>query len=291
MIWENSDLKKILFKGFDPLSYISEHNIAELVGVSLSNYGDPTKKQVKGPSHAVNPDLLEAFSPELDDLSKLHWLVLSRHVTTILEFGLGKSTIIFNNALVKNKISDDEFVAANLRRNNRYECHSVDNYEKWIEEVKSKNDLERVFYHKSNLVMGTFNGRACTYYDPLPNLCPDLIYLDGPDQFSPKGDVRGITTNQKDRMPMSADILVFEHFLTPGTLIVTDGRTANARFLKENLQRSWCYCHDVEADQHYFELLEEPLGPYNLQQIDFCLGDTYFERLRLLQGKLSRNFE
>ena len=59
--------------------------------------------------------------------------------------------------------------------------------------------------------MGTFNGRACTYYDPLPNLCPDLIYLDGPDQFSASGDARGVSTNHKDRMPMSADILVFEH--------------------------------------------------------------------------------
>ena len=35
---------------------------------------------------------------------------------------------------------------------------------------------------------------------------------------------------------MSADILVFEHFLQPGTLIVVDGRAANARFLKTNLE-------------------------------------------------------
>jgi len=280
MIWENNDLKNILFKDFNLSDYILRNNIAELAGVNPNDYGDATKKQIKDSSYGVNPDLDEAFTPELDDLSKLHWLVLSRHFTTILEFGLGKSTIIFNNALIKNRINGDEFVAKNLRRNNRYECHSIDNYERWIEEVKSKNDLERVFYHKSNLVMGTFNGRACTYYDPLPNVCPDLIYLDGPDQFSPKGDIRGITTNHKDRMPMSADILVFEHFLTPGTLIVTDGRTANARFLKENLQRNWCYCHDAMADQHYFELLEEPLGIYNLRQIEFCLGDTYFARLK-----------
>jgi len=283
MIWENNDLKKTLFKGFDPSDYISSNNIAKLVGINVNDYGDPTKKVVRDSSHGVNPDLAEAFTPELDDLSKLHWLVVSRHVTTILEFGLGKSTIIFNNSLIKNKIADEGFVAANLRRNNRYECHSIDNHEKWIEEVKGKNDLERVVYHKSSLVMGTFNGRACTYYDPLPNVCPDLIYLDGPDQFSPSGAIRGVTTNHKDRMPMAADILVFEHFLTPGTLIVTDGRTANARFLKTNLQRNWCYCHDADADQHYFELLEEPLGIYNLQQIDFCLGNTYFERL--LQAK------
>jgi hypothetical protein len=283
MIWENKDFKNILFKDFNLLDYIKKNNITELVDVDIDNYGDLTKKQIKDPSQNVNPDLVEAFAPELDDLSKLHWLVISRHVTTILEFGLGKSTIIFNNALKKNKIADEKFVTKNLRRNNPYECHSIDNYEKWIKEVKSKNNLERVFYCKANLEMGTFNGRACTYYNPIPNVCPDFIYLDGPDQFSPTGSIRGVTTNHKDRMPMAADILVFEHFLTPGTLLVTDGRTANARFLKENLQRAWCYCHDSSADQHYFELLEEPLGIYNSRQINFCLGSPYFDRLEKAQ--------
>jgi hypothetical protein len=279
MIWENKELKNTLFEEFKLTEYLLENGIAQLVGVDLENYGDPTEKQIKDPSHSVNPNLEEAFAPELDDLSRLHWLVNSRRIITILEFGLGKSTIIFNDVLQKNKIRDEHFVAANLRRSNPYECHSVDNYEKWIEEVKSKNNLERVRYHKSNLVMGTFDGRACTYYDPMPNICPDLIYLDGPDQFSADGDIRGLSTNHKDRMPMAADILVFEHFLCPGTLIVADGRTANARFLKANLQRDWCYCHNAESDQHYFELLEEPLGIYNSRQVDFCLGSSYFSRL------------
>lgn len=279
MIWENNDLVKILFKGFNISRYILENSIAEILDIDLNEYGDLEKKNIHDASYGVNPELQEPFSAELDDLAKLHWLVKNRHVTTVLEFGLGKSTIIFNNALIHNKLKDEDFVCSNLRRNNPYECHSVDNYQKWIEEIKNKNNLERVFYHKSNLLMSCFNGRACTYYDPIPNVCPDLIYLDGPDQFSPNGDIRGITTNHKDRMPMSADILVFEHFLTPGTLIVIDGRTSNARFLKSNLQRNWCYCHDPVGDQHYFELLEEPLGIFNLRQINFCLGNSYFERL------------
>lgn len=284
MIWNNNNFKDILFKDFVLNDYIMNNKIAELVGVSLEEYGDPSKKQIRAPSHGVDPELSVAFSPELDDLGKLHWLVTSRRVTTILEFGLGKSTIIFNDALLKNKVQDEAFVERNLRRNNLYECHSVDNYEKWINEVKNNNNLESVHYHKSDLKMGTFNDRACTYYDPVPNICPDFIYLDGPDQFSPDGDVRGISTKHKDRMPMAADILVFEHFLTPGTLIVTDGRTANARFLKANLQRDWCYCYDKDSDQHYFELLEEPLGVYNKQQIDFCLGKAYFERLNQVRS-------
>ena len=279
MILENEILINSLFNNFDFKNYLAENNISTLVGVDLNKYGDPTRKIIKEPFYRVDPNIVEAYAPELDDLCRLHWLITSRHVTTILEFGLGKSTIIFNDALRKNILEDRADVIKKLRRTNLYECHSVDNYDQWIQEVKSKNVLDNVHYYKSTLVMGTFQDRACTYYDPLPNVCPDFIYLDGPDQSSPTGDIRGITTNHKDRMPMAADILVIEHFLNPGTLIVTDGRTANARFLKANLQRNWCYSHDINADQHYFELLELPLGVYNKRQLELCLGQAYFERL------------
>ena len=36
----------------------------------------------------------------------------------------------------------------------------------------------------------------------LPNISPDLIYLDGPDQHSAIGEVRGLSTKHQDRMPI-----------------------------------------------------------------------------------------
>ena len=57
-------------------------------------------------------------------------------------------------------------------------------------------------------------------------------------------------------MPMVSDVLKFEHFLTPGT-IIADGRTANARFLKSNFQRNWKYIHSLKSDQNYFYLDEK----------------------------------
>jgi len=76
---------------------------------------------------------------------------------------------------------------------------------------------------------------------------------------------------------MSGDILGFENFLVPGTLIVVDGRTANARFLKNNLKRNWNYYYSKDFDQHFFELKEIPLGPYNEKQIQFCLGSDWLK--------------
>ena len=71
-------------------------------------------------------------------------------------------------------------------------------------------------------------------------------------------------------MPMSADILTIEHFLQPGTFILLDGRTANARFLKTNFQRDWTYEHDSIADINMFELNEPPLGMLNEKYLKFC---------------------
>ena len=123
--------------------------------------------------------------------------------------------------------------------------------------------IDVIEFHFSGVSVSTFKDRVATYYDRIPNVCPDFIYLDAPDHFIPTGDVRGIGTGHPDRMPMSADILTFEHFLTPWTLLLIDGRTASARFLKANFQRSLEYIHDEASDIDTFVLKEAPLGPYN----------------------------
>ena len=274
----------MLQKIFDNLksykSYLSQNPFHKELEIDLNNYGELNKKHIQKPFHAVDPNLDEAFPAELDDLIRIHYLVTSRKVTTILEFGIGKSTLVFENALQINKGLHKNYVANNLRRSNPFECHSVDNNKKWIDFVKKNSKTDNVIYHKSKCRISTFNGRICTYFDPLPNVCPDLIYLDGPDQFSPEGDIRGVNTNHSDRLPMSADILAIEHFLLPGTLIVVDGRTANARFLLSNFQRKWSYWHSFDFDQHFFELKEEPLGIFNKRQIDYCLGESFYNNLK-----------
>ncbi|GIS99556.1 MAG: hypothetical protein CM1200mP26_12690 [Acidimicrobiales bacterium] len=274
-------LEKALFGGFDPATHLSNHPVHELLGVDLSAYGDPGAKQAVGNWTNVDPGNEVPFVVELDDLLRLHHIVLSRRVTTILEFGVGKSTTVLAHALAINEERDAGVVAADMRRSNPFELHSVDNDTSWIETASQALPeflRDRCHLHHCPLEIGEFAGRLCTYYRNLPNLAPDLIYLDGPDQFSAEGDLRGLSTAHPDRMPMAADILVFEHFLTPGTLIVVDGRTANARFLATNLQRRWSYWHAVEFDQHFFELVETPLGPYNARQIEHCLGDDFSVR-------------
>ena len=253
--------------GIDLEKYIKE--FSKQTDIYRASRSTLQRKKEKGTWESVDPNNREPFPAELDDLIRLHYLVTSRKVTTILEFGVGKSSIVFDHALSQNKLKHESFVRSKLRRSNVFECHSIDNSQEWINAIRNEYPFKNVFFHQTECRMATFNDRICSFYDQLPNVSPDFIYLDAPDQFSVKDDVRGISTRSPDRLPMAADILAIEHFLLPGTLVVVDGRTANARFIKANLQREWSYMHSQIYDQHYFELIEEPLGRFNAMQIEF----------------------
>ena len=110
--------------------------------------------------------------------------------------------------------------------------------------------------------MKLFSSRITTQYNKLPHINPDLIYIDGPDQFKVKGDINGWSTRQSDMLPMSSDVLLIEPFLLKGTHIIIDGRGANAIFIKI-IYREWKYEYNEESDRHIFELHGKSIGRYN----------------------------
>ena len=220
----------------------------------------------------------EAYLPELNDLYNLYQYVLINKRTTILEFGSGWSTLIFSLALneLANKFSNE---VKKLRRNNPFELFVIENEKKYLDITKNRilkfnkylkiKKPVKINYILSDVEMTTFNNRICTQYKKLPLCNPDFIYLDGPDQFKIKEDINGISTRHKDMMPMVCDILKFEYFLTPGTIIVSDGRAANIKFLKDHFKRNWKYINDKKNDQHLFWLVDPVLGKFHKLQLEF----------------------
>lgn len=267
----------VMFDELDIRQWCLDNGLPGLFGLELEADMNPARKRVQTLNEAVDPQNTVPFAPEFDDLARLHYLARTRKATTVLEIGSGKSTVVFADAMRRNKEEFGAYVEGNFRRANAFEIHSIDQSTEWIE-ICARGLPARLATHvhfsASPVGMTTWNGRACTLYRQLPNICPDLIYLDGPDQFNVEGDVHGISTRSADRLPMSADLLMLEPFLLPGTLIVVDGRTANARFLRNNFQRPWRYHHHADEDVHTFELIEPPLGSINERQIRFCLGDS-----------------
>jgi len=260
---------------------------AELFGLT-ELFPESAVSPEKSAFETVDPNHTQPYLPEWLDLTRLFALIRLRRVTSVLEFGCGFSTVVMAHALSLNERDHGLAVRESLRRTDPFRLHVVDDMQQYLERARGRrrgDSQQRGSFHLSPVQMTSFNGRICTEYQTLPNVCPDFIYLDGPSQDSAVGDVNGISTRHPDRLPMACDILKIEHFLLPGTLLVTDGRTANARFLKSNLQREWRHEHDEEGDVHYFEMIEEPLGKWNRRQIDFCLGADW--RAKPLRPALS----
>jgi hypothetical protein len=214
------------------------------------------------------------YPPDLLDLYYLYELISLNKRITILEYGCGWSTIIINKALrdLKLKLKGKFF----SRCQNPYKLISLDNSKKFIsiskqrikKFTKTKQD-SNVKFCFSNVNMTKFNGRYCSEYKNHPEINPDFIYVDGPDQFQIKKKINNFSIKSKSMMPMICDILKYEHFLTPGTIILFDGRQSNARFFKSNYQRKWSDVYIKETGQHIFYLNEKALGIINKNQLNF----------------------
>ena len=214
----------------------------------------------------------KTFPPNLLDLYRIHRFVIKNKRICALEYGTGWSSIIIQHALNINKLRFK--LPKGLRFKNPFSLTILDDDKKYLNISRKrflnffgKNIRTKFSYSKTRMV--EYKKKYGTEYTNHPVLNPDFIYLDGPSQHLVRGKINNFTTNHQDLMPMSIDILKYEHFLTPGTIILIDGRTANARFLKLNLQRNWLYKHDVKNDQSIFYLQEKPLGQFNKLQLNF----------------------
>lgn len=220
---------------------------------------------------AVPKSTTKSYAPIKSDLAVLHFCILRRAVLEVLEFGVGFSTIVMAHALNLNKLRFQHSLQ-DLRLTDPFTVTSIDNWKKYIRKTQKRTQsflLDLINFRYSPVTMTTFNDRISTKYKTFPGIFPEFVYLDGPSQYRVKGSVNGVTTANFSAMPMACDLLIYEHFFKPGTLVVVDGRTGNARFLMSNFQRNWEYRYFELTDQHFFELNEKPLGKWNKNSLDF----------------------
>jgi hypothetical protein len=226
-----------------------------------------TDEAASDPYYATSGQAKTAFAPQIDDLVRLHRLVRSRMSTTILEFGVGFSTVVLADALAKNEADYKSLPKPPpLRNRNAFRLFSVDASEHWIGETSKRvpqSLRERVSLSFSPVRAATFNGRLCHYYERLPNVVADFIYLDGPSPKDVQGSINGLDFSIDERTVMSADILLMESTLLPRTVILVDGRVNNARFLQRNFQRPFRCDYDAAGDVTIFELDEPLLGRHS----------------------------
>lgn len=229
--------------------------------------------------HSFAPQQQEVASEnpyeiELDDLYHLYTTVRKASCVAILEFGSGWSTLVMALALHENL----EFFGAEhierVRHPNAFQLLTVDASEHW-----QSIALRRLPTWLKSTVRGVVSSVSLTEaygcyvhcYDFLPEFTPDLVYLDGPDPEQVVGSVRGFEYRELHTLPMAADLLRLEAHFWPETMLITDGRTANARFLASRLYRTWQAIHDPFGDRTTFRLEETAFGPVVEQHISIRL--------------------
>ncbi len=217
------------------------------------------------------------YFAELNDLYRLRKFIIENKRTTILEFGTGWSTLVILSAIIELEKKHFQEIK-NLRKKDKFKVFVVDNEKKFLRISKNrilkykksiKNNQQNIKFLFSDVSFEKINNQYCNLYKKIPLCNPDFIYLDGPNLFNIKGKLNNFTNRHHDMMPMVANILNIEPYLTPGTIILSDGRTANMIFLKNNLKRNWVYIHDKKNDQNILYLDEKPLGKINSNFLNF----------------------
>ena len=241
---------------------------------NLGKYFSPKKEPTeRGVYDSVSGTVTSAIPADAEDLVRIHRLIRERKSFTVLEFGVGFSTVIIADALQKNKADWQQLdPQPKIRNRFQFQCFSVDTSEKWIATTQARmpEALKNfVNFQFSKVEIGTHQGQLCHFYKNLPDIVPDFIYIDGPDPNAVEGNINGMTFQCSERTVMSGDLLLMEPILLPGTFVLLDGRTNNARFLKNNLKRDYEIIWDKAGDVTTMELQEERLGKYNLLGSDF----------------------
>jgi hypothetical protein len=263
-------------KGFVYKRKISSRYIDYWKKEKLDKYFLPINKEIEydDPYFNIKKQKSISFPADIRDLVNLHKLIRKRKAFTVLEFGIGFSSIIIADALQKNKNEFEKFKdRTKIRKNNLFEVHSIDSDRFWINKTKKHfpRELRKIFHPQySTTEISKFDGRICHMFKKLPNIIPDFIYVDGPAAYDVKGSINGISFSNIERTVMNGDLLSIEPYFTPGTYILIDGRTNSARFLKNNFQRKYIYRHNKINDTHSFELDESPLGVHNRRIMRYC---------------------
>jgi hypothetical protein len=255
---------------FEHRNYIESNKLHELIPFNIDDDYE------EGVYDAVRGTLTRPFPPEPADLARLHKLLRTRMVFTVVEFGVGFSTLAIADALSKNEKEWMSNVRPEIRNRYMFQLFSVDTSAEWIRQVQARipeHLAGRVHFWHTEAEIGVHLGQLCHYYKTLPDVVADFYYLDGPHPKDVHGQIRGLSFQCDERTVMAADLLLMESTMLPGTMILVDGRTNNARFLARNFRRRWRIKWNQMEDYTLFELDEERLGKYNVLGADFFKCD------------------
>ena len=145
----------------------------------------------------------------------------------VVEFGCGVSTLAIAHA---------------LKQKGSGVVYAVEADVKWaslVREAAARLSLsEHCVVFDSTPVLTLRDFQVVSFFSKLPDVRPDLIYLDGPSSAQVNGNSHGLTMSGLEFI-VAADPLLYEWSFYAGAKIIVDGRINNVRFLERNLRRKY----------------------------------------------------
>jgi protein-L-isoaspartate O-methyltransferase len=179
---------------------------------------------------------------KMADITYVHDLASKSNV--VLELGCGVSTVA---------------MAFAMKKKNKGKVYAVETDEKWANVVKNAlkklelSDYCEVIHSASRLHKDGL--QIFSLFDVLPNISPDLIYVDGPSPSSVQGLLHGLNMEGLYYI-VAADPLLYEWSYYVGTKIIVDGRINNVRFLQNNLKRKYSFKRNYFRNVSIFTLIK-----------------------------------
>lgn len=176
-----------------------------------------------------------AIFPDFADLWFLYKTVRRKRPNQILEFGSGFSTLVLAQAMWENQ---RHLLQSDLR------LYSIEADAYWAQRTAELipahlRSLCEVWY--SPLLEVEYEGTPAYRHAKIPDVVPDLIYLDGP-ALTPERQV-------------AVDILDMEDKFRPGLSLIVDGRWTNTLFFRQHLKRRYVFKHRSIFRNSIFELV------------------------------------
>jgi len=177
----------------------------------------------------------QVYNPDWVDLLNIYTLVRRRRPSIIVEFGSGCSTLMFARALADNH-------AAEGAPGHLYSVEASEHFKKLTESYIPAPLKPFVDITHSGIECGEMFGKKVMWHRTIPDVRPNLVYLDGPDyqDFS-------------DDIVTQAEGIMLEAKGDGDYSILIDGRWATFQFTRANLKRRYKV---TQSTTHSWELLE-----------------------------------
>jgi hypothetical protein len=166
--------------------------------------------QMYGKLHPVS------YQPDWSDLLNIYELGRRRRPKIVIEFGSGCSTLMFAKALADNGSG------------HLYSIETSEHFKKRTESYLPASLRPFVELIHSDIEFGQMAGEKVMWHRTIPDVSPNLVYIDGPDYQDFSADVE-----------IQADGVMLEPKAQLDYTILIDGRKQTFEFTRRNLRRNY----------------------------------------------------